>query len=683
MAESLNIKDHPKINYLRQFWICAVLTLATTAVYYRVCTYDFVNYDDNVYVYKNPNIQAGITLKNIKWAFTAGYASNWHPLTWLSLMLDRQLFGPDASGFHFTNLIFHIANTLLLFIVLKLMTNAIWQSAFVAALFVLHPLHVESVAWVSERKDVLSTFFWLLTMWAYVRYAGRGKISNYLLVVIFFVFGLLSKPMVVTLPFVLLLLDYWPLQRLNTKRSLPHLLIEKIPLFVIAATSCIITLIVQRESKAVMNLAEFPLKIRIYNTFSSYIQYIIKMIWPAKLAMFYPHFGQNVSILFIVISALILAAVTIFVLLFSKNHRYLGTGWFWYLGTLVPVIGIVQVGSQAMADRYTYITLTGLFIIIVWGISELSEKWPYRKNVLWASSLIVLSVLAVCSFIQQGYWKNTITLCEHALKVTDNNFQAHFSLAGKLIEEGRIEEAIRHSGEAVRIVPDYVEPIITLANALQMSGRIDEAIHYYERALKIAPGSADVYLNYGYALAAKGKFDDAISLYNKGLQIAPDSIELHINLGTALARSGRLDEAVKEYQKSLQMKPDNPEVLESLGIILFQQGKTDEAFKYFTETLRIDPNRPQGHYYLGQILAQRGKIDDAIEHFDDALRLKPTVKFMNVLAAAYAAAGNFNKAIEITEKALELCRSPEQKTVKEELEKRLTLYKAGKPYIEK
>ena len=367
--------------------IYLVLALTTTAVFYQVCTYDFVNYDDFMYVYKNPNIQAGITLKAIKWALTVGYASNWHPLTWLSHMLDWQLFGPKAGGHHLTNLIFHIANTLLLFIVLKQMTHRLWPSAFVAALFALHPLHVESVAWVAERKDVLSTFFWMLTMWAYVRFVGRPKIASYLLVVVFLALGLMSKPMLVTLPFVLLLLDYWPLSRLSqkhgkagTKCSLSYLLIEKIPLFAIVLASCIVTFIVQEKGGAMPTTKNYDFFIRLANASISYLQYIIKMIWPARLAMFYPHPGQNVSILYAVISAALLLAVTILILRFAANRRYLVTGWFWYLGTLVPVIGLVQVGDQAFADRYSYVTLTGLFIIIAWGLPNCSENGRIERS---------------------------------------------------------------------------------------------------------------------------------------------------------------------------------------------------------------------------------------------------------------------------------------------------------------
>jgi Flp pilus assembly protein TadD len=567
----------------RSFWICLSLALATAVVFWQVCTYDFINYDDPLYVYENPNIQAGITLKAIKWAFTTSHASIWHPLPWLSHMLDWQLFGPNAGGHHLTSLILHIANTLLLFIVLKQMTNRPWPSAFVAALFALHPLHVESVAWVSERKDVLGTFFWMLTMWAYARFVSRPKVASYLLVVALFALGLMAKSMLVTLPFVLLLLDYWPLDRLSPKRqkagskySLAYLLIEKIPLFVMTLAACIVTFIRQKKGGTMYTTEELGLPIRLANASISYLQYITKMIWPARLAMFYPHPGQNVSVLCAVISAAVLLVITILVLRFAKNHRYLLTGWFWYLGTLVPVIGLVQVGMQAMADRYTYITLTGLFIIIAWGLPELLGKWPYRKIMLWASSLIVLSALATQAHLQQQYWKNSIMLCEHALKVTKNNYEAHFCMTPMLLEQGRIEEAIWHNAEAVRIKPDYTDAL----NGL------------------------------GYALANTGEFDEAISLYNKALQIAPDSINIHLNLGLALTSSGKFAEAIKEYEKILLIQPQNAVAHNDLAVMLLQQEKFDQAIEHFNQAIQIDPNYTDARNNLNRALAEKQKLQN-------------------------------------------------------------------------
>jgi len=563
MAKSLYMiheranKTRHRPNYFYQFLICMVLTLAAIAVYYQVWTYDFVNWDDSISIYENPNIQAGITLKAIKWVFSFNdFWAMWHPLTWLSHMLDWQLFGPNAGGHHLTSLVFHIANTLLLFIVLKRMTRELWPSAFVAALFALHPLHVESVVWLSERKDVLSTFFWLLTMWAYVRFVNRPKITGYLLVVVFLALGLMSKPMLVTLPFVLLLLDYWPLERFPARRSLSYLLIEKIPLFAMVIALSIITFIIQKKGGAVAKLAGFSLKFCIYNAFISYIQYIIKMIWPARLAFFYPHPGPNVSVLFAWISAGFLLAATIFIFRFAKSRRYLATGWFWYLGTLVPVIGFIQVGSQAMADHYSYITLTGLFIIIAWGLPELLEKWPHQKTMLWVSSLIVLSALAICAHLQQRYWKDRMTLFQHALNVTSNNYTAHTCIADALLKQGRIEEAIWHNTEAVRIKPDYLIAVNGLGLALYKAGRIDEAIHYYKRALEISPRTVEIHVNLGAALTVKGEFAQAVKEYEKILLVQPQNAVTHNNLGIALCQLGKFDEAIEHFNQAVKIAPD-------------------------------------------------------------------------------------------------------------------------------
>jgi Flp pilus assembly protein TadD len=637
--------------------ICLVLALTTAAVFYQVCTYDFVNYDDPLCVYKNPNIQAGITPKTIKWAFTARYAGNWHPLTWLSHTLDWQLFGPNPAGHHLTNLIFHIANTLLLFIILKQMTLAFWPSAFVAALFALHPLHVESVAWVAERKDVLSTFFWMLTMWAYLRYVKHPGVARYLLTLLTFALGLMAKPMLVTLPFVLLLLDYWPLERLSpvispkckkagSKYSLPYLLIEKVPLFAMALASCIVTFTVQKKGGAMSEGENYSLLIRLANAFISYVRYIIKMVWPARLAMFYPHPGWNVSILYAVISAAVLLAVTILIFRFAKDRRYLVAGWLWYLGTLVPVIGLVQVGDQALSDRYSYSTLTGLFIIIAWGLSELLGKWPHRKIALWTSSLVVLSALATRTYLQQRYWENTITLCEHALKVTENNYKAHFCMTNILLEQGCIEEAIWHNTEAVRIKPDFIEALNGLGVALDRAGRIDEAIYYYKRALELNSSVVEARLNLALALVTKGEFAEAVRHYRIALETM-DTPDIHSDLGTALLKFGRLQEAVTEYRKALSAKPNDPDILNKLGYALAHTGELDEAISLYNKALQIAPDTVDIRLNLGFALTESGKLEEAVKEYEKILLIQPqNAVAHNDLAVVFLQQGKLDEAIE-------------------------------------
>jgi len=609
-------------NNNRSLLICLALTLATAAVFYQVCTYDFVNYDDQIYVYENPNIQAGITLKAIKWAFTANYANFWHPLTLLSHMLDWQLFGSNAGGHHLTNLIFHIANTLLLFLVLKQMTNALWQSAFVAALFALHPLHVESVAWVSERKDVLSTFFWMLTMWAYLRYVKYPNVARYLLTLLIFALGLMAKPMLITLPFVFLLLDYWPLARIDRFKwqIIYRLVWEKIPLIVLSAALSVIAFLVQPSGGAVTQLANLGLKIRIFNALISYVEYIEKMIWPSRLTVFYPLLGQNISVLYVAVSAVVLLVMTIFVLRLAKKHRYLVTGWFWYLGTLLPVIGLIPVGDHAMADRYSYITLTGLFIIIAWGFPDLLARWTsassvesrYRKNILILLSLLIILAMSVCTRLQLRYWRNSLTLFQHALDVTKNNYIAHYCIADPLVSQGRLDEAIYHYSQAIRILPDYVDALSDLGAVLHRQGRVDEAVGYYKRAIQVNSTAARAHLNLAAALADKGSFAEAAVHYRTGLA-AMDVPAIRRDFGSVLMKLGRFEEAAAEYRRVLSTMPDDPNVLNELGCVLAHTGKFDEAIAHFNKALQIDPNYTAARNNLDIVLAEKQKTQNKDE----------------------------------------------------------------------
>jgi hypothetical protein len=485
----------------RYVFICAALSVLTLAIYYQVHTFDFVSYDDPNYVYRNLHVQAGITVGSVDWALTAGRSANWHPLTWLSHTLDWQLFGANAGGPHTVNLIFHIANTLLLFLVLTRMTNALWQSAFVAALFALHPLHVESVAWVSERKDVLSTFFWMLTMWAYLWYVRKPGAARYLLALLMFALGLTAKPMLVTLPFVLLLLDYWPLERIGAKqqktqgrerrRTFYRLVYEKVPFTVLSAASSIITFVVQQGRDAMVPLSDLPLKYRIGNAFISYAEYIEKMFWPSGLAVFYRHPGRNISIAYAAIAALLLAAATILILRLSRNRRYLITGWFWYLGTLVPVIGLVQVGVQGLADRYTYVPLIGLFIMIAWGVPDLLAKLRYRKTILACAAILTVAGMSLCTYVQLGYWKNTLTLFEHALTVTKKNYIAMENLAWFMsVDPGNKaynpSKAIQLAQQGCEITHYNNENLLdTLAVSYAAAGDFTKAIGAARMALKL------------------------------------------------------------------------------------------------------------------------------------------------------------------------------------------------------
>ena len=533
------------------------VVLVTLAVYWQVHRHEFVTYDDPKYVTENKQVQAGISWEGVKWAFTAKDASNWHPVTWLSHMLDCELFGLNAGRHHIVNLLFHIANTLLLFFVFYRMTGGYWQCVFVAGLFALHPLHVESAAWAAERKDVLSTFFWLLTILAYVRYAERTSIPRYVLVVVFFVLGLMAKPMLVTLPLVLLLLDYWPLERIGgdkkfRKAAFVGLVIEKIPLLVLAGASSVVTLFAQQ--KMVVSLRGLGIYTRAANAFVSYLVYIWKMIWPMQLGVFYPH-SKTVAVWQGAGAGLVLAAVTAAAIWYGRRYRYLLAGWLWYIVTLIPVIGIVQVGIQRYADRYTYVPLTGLFIIIAWGMPELLGQWRYKRIVLSFSGAIVLSVLAVCTWFQVGYWRNSVSLYEHAIAVTEGNYLAHNNLGVVLKGQGRIDEAIEHWQEALRIFPRYRDAIINLGGALADKGRYDEAIRYYKDFLKRNEGDCRLYNNLANAFTAKGEVDEAIKCYRKALEFDKNAWEVHYNLGTALIEKGRTAEAIVHFKEAVRIYP--------------------------------------------------------------------------------------------------------------------------------
>ncbi|MBC8427131.1 MAG: tetratricopeptide repeat protein [Deltaproteobacteria bacterium] len=523
--------------------ICLILVLPTLGVYWEVRNFDFVTFDDYTYVAENPNVQSGLSKSGLVWAFTRSHASNWHPVTWLSHMLDCQFFGLNSGMHHLNNLIFHTANTLLLFLVLGRMTGALWRSAFVSALFALHPLHVESVAWVAERKDVLSTLFWMLTMWAYVRYSERPSPTRYLLIFPFFILGLMSKPMLVTLPFVLLLMDYWPLGRLQStlpekggklktpKLAVLRLIAEKIPLFVLVALLSVVTFLAQEE--AVQSLDNFHLKARIANGLVSYAAYIRKMFWPNDLSIFYPY-PQTLQLWQATASGFFLITMTILFVRMGKRRPFILVGWLWYLGTLFPVIGLVQVGTHAMADRYTYIPLIGLFIMIAWGIPDLLGNWLYRKQVLRISAGLLLVILAVCTWLQVRYWKDSIVLFTHAIDVTDDNWMAHNNIGFPLVQQGRNIEAIAHFSKAVRIKPDYAEAHVNLANSYGLEGRFEEAKQHFFDAIRINPDLADAYMNLGVIFARQGNLDKAINHFAAALRVNPDDATTRLYLNRAL-----------------------------------------------------------------------------------------------------------------------------------------------------
>ena len=511
--------------------IYVILALGTAGVFWQVRNCDFVGFDDDDYVAKNDHVKSGLTVEGTVWAFTANHSANWHPLTWLSHMLDCQLFDLNAGRHHLTNLFLHIANTLLLFAVLKRMTGAVWRSAFVAAAFAVHPLHVESVAWIAERKDILSTLFWMLTIGAYARYTERQGRGWYVLTLAAFALGLMAKPMLVTLPFVLLLLDYWPLgrfefgERLKATKwaDLYRLVVEKIPLFALSVVSCAVTVLVQHSYGAVASLSKLPIEARVLNAFIAYLKYIEKTFWPAGLAVYYP-FPRFLSLVLAVAAAVLLLVTTRWIIVLSRKHKYLPVGWLWYIGTLVPVIGVVQVGGQAWANRYSYIPLIGLFIIIAWAVPELLAKLPYRKIILGMSAVTVISALSVCTYHQLGYWQNKITLFNRVVEVTEDNYYAHLMLAGAFRSQGQLNEAIEHYEQALRIKPSLIDTQNAIGLALVAQHRYSEAIGHYNEALRIDPNYFEAYINLAIAFSYQGNFDKAWQHYNQAMQIKPDFV---------------------------------------------------------------------------------------------------------------------------------------------------------------
>lgn len=653
--------------------ICLLLGAITLGLYWPAHSFDFLRFDDNDYVTQNTQIQSGLTREAVAWAFQANYAGNWHPLTWLSHMLDCRLYGLKPAGHHLTNILFHATNAMLLFLVLNRMTGAIWRSCIVAALFACHPAHVESVAWIAERKDVLSTFFGLLALLTYVQFAKKPGAIWYLLALLFFATSLMSKAMLVTLPCLLLLLDYWPLRRIadcglqivdsgtgaiETFRQvrLNRLLLEKIPFFVLSFLSCLVTIRAQHKGNAVLSFQTLPFAERLKHTPVSYLEYLRMAFWPTRLAVFYPHPGDTLlwqaagaMIVLLVISA---AAIVL-----AKRAPYLIVGWLWFLGTLVPVIGVLQVGGQSLADRYSYFPFTGLFIAVAWGVAQLRERWHSLQIAFNTATILALGTCVYLTSNQLGYWRNTFTLFDHARQVTDKNFIAYSILGDELQREGRFgeaeeylktslsycptysgtyyclgdlyfkqgkyDDAIANLHEAVRFSPSTVEAYNEAGAAYVMEGKFPEAEQEFERALKEDPGSRRVRQNLGLVQVNEGKFDEAVSNLNFVLAVQPDSLKANLALAKIFIARGKLAEAVPHFEMALKQKPDDQETQQRLGMILAGLGKLDEAYPHLQEAARLNPADAVSEFQLGVICAHKGNTAEAIEHYNAVLHYQP------------------------------------------------------------
>ena len=664
--------DHSEKTW-RIILLSALLGALSLMVFWPVLRNGFVYYDDALYVTANPHVTSGLTVENILWAFGTGRGANWHPLAWLSHMLDAQLFGLRPWGHHLTSLLFHTANAVLLFLLLKRLTAALWPSFFVAALFALHPLHVESVAWIAERKDVLSTCFFLLTLLAYARYVAesRGGASSgapplnwrqprtrsYLLSLGLYLLGLLSKPMLVTLPFVLLLLDYWPLERIDlfSLRSQPStlwpLVREKAPFFGLAFASSLVTFLIQDAGKAME--MRFPLNQRLLNVVVSYTSYLGKAFWPTRLAIFYPHPDMipgrphQWPAGLIAVAALLLAGICFIALLQFRSRPWLTVGWFWYLGTLVPVSGIVQVGGQAMADRYTYVPLVGIFVCVVWACAEAVARWPRSRSALVFGGLGALLACSIVSRHQLHYWRNPTVAFEHALAVTRDNAVAEFVLGSAYEYDGKLEDAVEHFQKAVAILPEFADAHRELGTMFQFLGRTNDALQAYQKALTANPRSEAAHKSISGLYWEMGETNEALAHCRQALQINPSDVEEHINLGGIFWRMGKLEEGLTEYKTAVRLEPKHAVARYNLGFAFASLGLPSAAIPEFAAAVQLKRDYTNALIEWGRALAGVGRFEEARAQFLTASELCPTN------ANLYLNLGNTMLALAKTNEAAE------------------------------
>jgi tetratricopeptide (TPR) repeat protein len=612
------------------------IVVVTLSVYAQTRDFAFLNYDDPIYTTDNDVVQKGLTLSGVIWAFTEGtsHTNYWAPLTWITFLIDHELYGLDPGGYHITNVLFHVLNSLLLFIAFLHLTDNMWKSFFLAVFFALHPLHVESVAWISERKDVVSTFFWILTLIAYAHYVRKPGIANYSAVFVMFICCLMGKPMGVTLPFVLLLLDYWPLGRYGQgkpdpvnqiRRKFRRLIGEKLPLFFITAIILPLTFYSQDKAGALKTLADIPLFFRIENVIVSYASQILKTFWPVKLGILYPY-PESLPLWKPVIAFLLLAAITGTALKFLLRFPYLIVGWLWFLGTFVPVAGFIVIGPHVTADRYTYIPLIGIFLMVIWGGFDLCTYLRIGKKVV---ILLTISMVAVCGWLtwkQIAYWENDIKIYAHTLKVTDANWPVHLNLGTVYREKNREDLALGHYQSALRIRPDIPEVQLSVGEVLAAMGRIGEVVSHYENALKIKPESAAIHSALAVALDKSGETDRAVAHFLKALEIDNDSAEAHHGLGVTLFQQGQVDLAIEHYRKAVRIDRDFSLAHNNLGVALMTKGEIKQAHARFMEAISSNSEYADPHYALGVLYLKIGDKNSAIYHFDRALQIDPTHK---------------------------------------------------------
>ena len=676
--------------------VCLALILAVWFIYGQTRDHEFVNFDDNEYVYENDQIKRGLSLDNAVLAFSGIQVHNWHPLTTLSNMVDVELYGLAPGGHHLTSVLLHAATAVLLFVLLRTMTGALWPSAFAAALFAVHPLRVESVAWIAERKDVLSGLFFMLTLLAYVRYtrrrsAGEGPLGSgtYWLALLMFALGLMSKSMLVTLPFLLLLLDFWPLQRLAPGTAWPALrllLLEKVPFLMLAVASSVVTVFAQ--STAIESSAALTIPWRLANAVVAYGTYAWQMFYPVDLAAFYPHQGSGLPRWKIGLGALLLAVASGLALAAWRRWPYVLVGWLWYLGLLVPVIGILQVGSQAGADRYTYLPQIGLCIVLAFGAADLSRAWQLQRVVLVTGALAVLAPLLLLAHAQTAWWRDSVSLWTHALASTERNSRAHYNLGAALGRLARYDEAVPQLASALEIEPGYAEAHYNLGVALGRLGRGAEAISHYQRAIALRPDMAEARNDLGGALAEQGRWEEALVQYREAVRLNPQNAASLSNLGMVEGQLGQLSAAIGSYQASLALRPDNADARGNLGTLLGRAGRWTEALASFAKALALQPGSTDALNNLAWLLAtcpdaalRDGRRAAALAAEADRLATVADPNSLDTLAAAYAEAGDFALATATADRALKLAIAGNQPFV-EDIRGRLRLYQGGVPYHE-
>jgi tetratricopeptide (TPR) repeat protein len=675
---------------LTVFGVCVFLVAITWIVFGQTVRFDFVNYDDERCVYKNPEVNRGLTSRSLQWAFTHVHGDNWHPLTTLSHMFDCQLFGLNAGGHHFTNLLLHTVAVVLLFLVLRSMSGgpsrsgSIWQSAFVATIFAIHPLRAESVAWVSERKDVLSAVFFMLTLGAYFRYTKDPSVRRYVTMSILFALGLMSKPMLVTTPVVLLLLDYWPLRRLADVREFRHRIVEKLPLFALSALCCAATILAQEATTVPME--QLPLVLRIENALISYVVYIRQTFWPTRLAAFYPHPGYGLLLWQVALAVALLVLISATVIALRKERPYLVTGWFWYLVMLLPVIGLIQVGLQAHADRYMYLPQIGLLLMVSWTVTEVfASRSRFAKTLLpIAATTIVVS--ACTAWTQVSYWRNGESLWRQTLAVTSKNFIAHNAFGLFLLDHNRLEEAIREFEKSIDARPSYADAHSNLGIVLIAKGEFDSAIIHLQEAIQLRPNEPKGHFNLGTILAQNGDADGAMAEYQKAIDSDPGYAEAHYGFGNTLYEKGRIDEALSHYEQALRSQPSYAEVENNIAIALLHKGQPFDAVAHWRKSIELKPDFIEALNNLAWVLATFP--DDKLRSGAESLALaKQAMQFSNArdvsifrtLAAACAETGRFTEAIDIAERGFLLAKQNENSALADIFERDLASYRSATP----